>query len=248
MSTDAPRGASVRASLDRVCIVMMSAVGDAVHVLPVLTALKRHRPDAKVTWILQPGPATLVRGHPDIGDILLFERSNGWRAFNDLRRQLCHAPVRPRPRAAGVPQGGHDHAHGQGAGEAGLRHGPRARHELGVHQRAGPAARDAARAGPVLRVSRCAGRSARRAGVESRAVAARTRAAAWNGCAASTARSHRSWWPPARPQKDWLPERWAAVCDCAVRATSACSRSSSAAARPGNWRPSASSCSRRRCP
>ncbi|HYW51283.1 MAG TPA: glycosyltransferase family 9 protein [Gemmatimonadaceae bacterium] len=86
-----PQGstATVRASLDRVCIVMMSAVGDAVHVLPVLTALKRHRPDAKVTWILQPGPATLVRGHPDISDILLFERGNGWRAFNDLRRQLA---------------------------------------------------------------------------------------------------------------------------------------------------------------
>ncbi len=80
--------ATVRASLDRVCIVMMSAVGDAVHVLPVLTALKRYRPDANVTWILQPGPATLVRGHPDINDILLFERSNGWRAYNDLRRQL----------------------------------------------------------------------------------------------------------------------------------------------------------------
>jgi heptosyltransferase I len=81
-------GATVRASLDRVCIVMMSAVGDAVHVLPVLTALKRHRPDANVTWILQPGPATLVRGHPDISEILLFERGNGWRAYNDLRRQL----------------------------------------------------------------------------------------------------------------------------------------------------------------
>jgi heptosyltransferase I len=81
-------GASVRAALDRVCIVMMSAVGDAVHVLPVLTALKKHQPGAQVTWILQPGPATLVRGHPDIGDIMLFERGNGWRAFNDLRSRL----------------------------------------------------------------------------------------------------------------------------------------------------------------
>ncbi len=33
-----------RVPLDRVCIVMMSAVGDVVHVLPVLTALKRHHP------------------------------------------------------------------------------------------------------------------------------------------------------------------------------------------------------------
>ena len=87
-TTDVSR-ASVRASLDRVCIVMMSAVGDAVHVLPVLTALRRHRPESRVTWILQPGPATLVRGHPDIGEILLFERSNGWRGFNDLRRELA---------------------------------------------------------------------------------------------------------------------------------------------------------------
>lgn len=86
--TAAP-AATVRASLDRICIVMMSAVGDAVHVLPVLTALKRHRPQAQVTWILQPGPATLVRGHPDIGEILLFERGNGLRAFNDIRRQLA---------------------------------------------------------------------------------------------------------------------------------------------------------------
>ena len=78
----------MRASLNRVCIVMMSAVGDAVHVLPVLTALRRHRPDSRVTWILQPGPATLVRGHPDVSEILLFERSNGWRGFNDLRREL----------------------------------------------------------------------------------------------------------------------------------------------------------------
>ena len=88
LTTGTP-SATVRASLDRVCIVMMSAVGDAVHVLPVLTALKRHRPDARVSWILQPGPATLVRGHPDISEILLFERSNGWRAYNDLRRQLA---------------------------------------------------------------------------------------------------------------------------------------------------------------
>jgi len=82
------RSASVRAALDRVCIVMMSAVGDAVHVLPVLTALRKHHPAAQVTWILQPGPAALVRGHPDIGEILLFERGTGLRAFNDIRRQL----------------------------------------------------------------------------------------------------------------------------------------------------------------
>jgi heptosyltransferase I len=76
-------------ALDRVCIVMMSAVGDAVHVLPVINALKRHRPAARITWVLQPGPATLVRGHPAIDDIVLFDRAKGWQAFADVRRALA---------------------------------------------------------------------------------------------------------------------------------------------------------------
>src|SRR5579885_3723008 len=74
--------------LRRVCIVMMSAVGDAVHVLPVLNALKRQHRGVHITWILQPGPATLVRGHRSIDEILLFDRSAGWRAFTDIRREL----------------------------------------------------------------------------------------------------------------------------------------------------------------
>ena len=78
----------VNAPLERICIVMLTAVGDAVHVLPVVTAIKRQHPRAHITWVLQPGPATLVRGHPDVDEILLFERRKGWRAFRDLRRIL----------------------------------------------------------------------------------------------------------------------------------------------------------------
>jgi heptosyltransferase I len=78
--------------LDRVGVVMMSAVGDAVHVLPVLTAIKRHTPAAHVSWVLQPGPATLVRGHPAVDEIVLFDRAAGWRAFVDVRRALRARP------------------------------------------------------------------------------------------------------------------------------------------------------------
>jgi heptosyltransferase I len=76
------------ARLDRICIVMMSAVGDAVHVLPVVNALKRHAPACRITWILQPGPASLVRGHRSVDEIIIFERSAGMRAFSDIRREL----------------------------------------------------------------------------------------------------------------------------------------------------------------
>lgn len=69
---------------------MMSAVGDAVHVLPLLTALKRHSPDAKVTWVLQPGAASLVRGHWAVDEIVEFDRSRGWRAYPAVRSALAH--------------------------------------------------------------------------------------------------------------------------------------------------------------
>ena len=69
----------------RYCVVMLSAVGDAVHVLPVLNAIKRADPHSHITWVLQPGPATLVEGHPAVDEIVRFDRSRGWRAFTDIR-------------------------------------------------------------------------------------------------------------------------------------------------------------------
>ena len=82
-ATTPPLPAALR--FDRIGIVMMSAVGDAVHVMPVIHALKRHQPTARITWVLQPGPATLVRGHPLVDDIVLFDRSKGWRGFLETR-------------------------------------------------------------------------------------------------------------------------------------------------------------------
>jgi heptosyltransferase I len=49
----------------------------------------RHDPACRITWILQPGPASLVRGHPDVDEILLFEKSRGWRGMLDIREQLA---------------------------------------------------------------------------------------------------------------------------------------------------------------
>ena len=72
---------------------MMSAVGDAVHVLPLLTALKRHSPTSHVTWVLQPGAASLVRGHWAVDEIIPFDRAKGWRAYPEVRRALRSRPL-----------------------------------------------------------------------------------------------------------------------------------------------------------
>jgi heptosyltransferase I len=68
---------------------MMSAVGDAVHVLPVINALKRANPATRITWVLQPGAAALVAGHRSVDEIILFDRARGWRAFTAVREELA---------------------------------------------------------------------------------------------------------------------------------------------------------------
>jgi heptosyltransferase I len=54
----------------KIAIVMLSAVGDTVHVLPLINALKRHNSSSHLTWLLNPLPATLVRDHPAIDAII----------------------------------------------------------------------------------------------------------------------------------------------------------------------------------
>ncbi|MFL5568551.1 MAG: glycosyltransferase family 9 protein [Gemmatimonadaceae bacterium] len=73
---------------DSICIVMMSAVGDTVHVLPVINALKRANPRTHITWVLQPAPATLVRGHRSVDEIIVFDRARGMMAFADVAKEF----------------------------------------------------------------------------------------------------------------------------------------------------------------
>ncbi|HEX8430885.1 MAG TPA: glycosyltransferase family 9 protein, partial [Longimicrobium sp.] len=69
----------------RIAVVMMSAIGDAVHALPVINSLRAAAPDAHITWIIQPGPHGLVTGHPAVDEFILFDRKRGWRAYADVR-------------------------------------------------------------------------------------------------------------------------------------------------------------------
>jgi lipopolysaccharide heptosyltransferase I len=59
----------------RIAIIKPSALGDIVHSLPVLTALRQRFPDAHITWVVNRGFEPLLRGHPDLDETLPFERS-----------------------------------------------------------------------------------------------------------------------------------------------------------------------------
>jgi heptosyltransferase I len=70
----------------RIALVMMSAIGDTVHVLPVLSSLRAAVPSVELTWVIQPGPHGLVAQHPAVDDFVLFDRNRGLRAYQAITR------------------------------------------------------------------------------------------------------------------------------------------------------------------
>ncbi|MFL6202102.1 MAG: lipopolysaccharide heptosyltransferase I [Thermoanaerobaculia bacterium] len=62
----------------RILLIRTSALGDVVHCLPVLTALRRHLPDARIGWVVEGAMAPVLAGHPDL-DELLVVRLRAWR-------------------------------------------------------------------------------------------------------------------------------------------------------------------------
>jgi lipopolysaccharide heptosyltransferase I len=65
----------------RILIVRTSALGDVVHALPVLTALRRHLPEARIAWVVEEAMAPVLAEHPDL-DELLVVRLRRWRRLS----------------------------------------------------------------------------------------------------------------------------------------------------------------------
>jgi heptosyltransferase I len=67
---------------ERIALIKPSALGDIVHSLPVLTALRRRFPQAHISWIVNRSYEPLLQGHPHLDETLPFDRGGlrgGWR-------------------------------------------------------------------------------------------------------------------------------------------------------------------------
>lgn len=67
----------------RILVIKPSSMGDVIHTLPVVSALRRHDPDAEIRWLLHPAWRTLLDGHPGVSGTVLFPREKfrgpaGW--------------------------------------------------------------------------------------------------------------------------------------------------------------------------
>jgi ADP-heptose:LPS heptosyltransferase len=69
-----------------ILVVGLTAAGDVLHFLPVVSVLKRAYPRARIGWVVQDKARAIVQGRPDLDRVHVFERHR-WQAglLNPLR-------------------------------------------------------------------------------------------------------------------------------------------------------------------
>ncbi|MBD0319105.1 MAG: glycosyltransferase family 9 protein [Gemmatimonadetes bacterium] len=72
-----------------ICIVLLTGLGDVIHGLPLVNALKDHEPGCRITWVVEPMPAPVLRPHPSIDEVIVYRKKDGVRGVVDLARALA---------------------------------------------------------------------------------------------------------------------------------------------------------------
>lgn len=70
---------------ENILIIKLSALGDVIHTLPALTTLRRHRPGARIAWLVEEAAADLVRGHAALDRLIVWRRGAFDRAVRSGR-------------------------------------------------------------------------------------------------------------------------------------------------------------------
>jgi lipopolysaccharide heptosyltransferase I len=74
----------------RVLIIRLSGIGDVVHTLPLLSALRKRYPHAYIVWLVQKKAEEVLLGHPYLDEIITFDRdkwiSRLWPLIKKLRK------------------------------------------------------------------------------------------------------------------------------------------------------------------
>lgn len=67
-----------------ILIIKLSSLGDVVHALPALRALRLKFPSARISWMVNRGLEGILEGNPDLDEIILFDRKR-WGRWHDRR-------------------------------------------------------------------------------------------------------------------------------------------------------------------
>jgi heptosyltransferase-1 len=77
-----------------ILIVKLSAIGDVIHTLPALNAIRNHYPNANITWLVEEDAAPLVQGHKALDRVIVSKRKRWLKAlrsvsFWDTVQEIC---------------------------------------------------------------------------------------------------------------------------------------------------------------
>ena len=72
----------------RILVIKLSSLGDIVHTLPAVAALRKRFPSAHVTWLVKAPWASILEENPDVDEVLSVDVS--WRNWPRLIRDLRH--------------------------------------------------------------------------------------------------------------------------------------------------------------
>lgn len=70
----------------RILVIKLSSLGDIVHALPAVSALRHRFPHSRLTWLVKEVWAPILEGNPDIDEILSVNVS--WRNWPEVIRTL----------------------------------------------------------------------------------------------------------------------------------------------------------------
>jgi heptosyltransferase I len=77
-----------------ILIVKLSAIGDVIHTLPALNAIRAHYPRAHITWLVETAAADLVIGHRALDRVIVSHRKRWIRELTGPGRRQAMVEIR----------------------------------------------------------------------------------------------------------------------------------------------------------
>lgn len=75
----------------KILLVRLRLIGDVVFTTPVIAALRKHYPDAHLSYVVEPAAAPVLSGNPHLDDVIVVPRRRGVARVRDdlaMARQL----------------------------------------------------------------------------------------------------------------------------------------------------------------
>ncbi len=79
---------------ERILIIRLSALGDVVFASPLIAATRRRYPNARISWLVEPAAAPLLRANPTLDEVIVWPKTEWKRLWRERRFGELWATVR----------------------------------------------------------------------------------------------------------------------------------------------------------